>query len=151
MEWLESLSGQVIGLDTAPLIYFVEEHPKYLPTIRPFFQAIDDNEFRVVTSMITLTEVLVHPLRQRNAELARQYREILMNSPGILCVPLSAEVAEEAARLRSEHNLRTPDAIHLATAHLHGAASFLTNDSTLPNIPEIQLLVLDKLGASPAN
>ncbi|PKB67419.1 MAG: twitching motility protein PilT [SAR202 cluster bacterium Io17-Chloro-G4] len=148
MEWIESLSGQLIGLDTAPLIYFVEEHPRYLATVRPFFQAIENNEFRVVTSTITLTEVLIHPLRQRDAELARQYREILLNSPGIFCVPLSAEVAEKAAQLRSEHNLRTPDAIHLATAYIHSAAHFLTNDSTLPNVPEVQLIVLDNLGTS---
>jgi hypothetical protein len=41
MEWLEALRGAVVGLDTAPLIYFVEENPTYLPFVRPFFEAVD--------------------------------------------------------------------------------------------------------------
>lgn len=145
MEWLESRRGQVVGLDTAPLIYFIEEHPVYLSTVVSFFQAVSKNELQVVTSTISLTEVLVRPLRQNDADLARQYREILQNSEGISCVPLSSEIAEEAARLRSENNIRTPDAIQMATAILHGAESFLTNDAGLPSIPNLQLLVLNDL------
>ena len=60
MEWVADLSGKVVGLDSAPLIYFIEEHPAYLATVRPFFEALDRGEFTVVTSMVTLLEVLVH-------------------------------------------------------------------------------------------
>jgi hypothetical protein len=28
MEWLIKLKGKIVGLDTAPLIYFIEENPK---------------------------------------------------------------------------------------------------------------------------
>ena len=31
MEWITKLYGTVVGLDTAPLIYFIEKHPIYLP------------------------------------------------------------------------------------------------------------------------
>jgi len=41
MEWLGALQGKVVGLDSAPLIYFIEEHPAYLPLIRPFFESLD--------------------------------------------------------------------------------------------------------------
>ena len=63
MEWIEALRGSIVALDTAPLIYFIEEHPAYLPKIRPFFEAAERGEFRIVTSFITLLEVLVRPLR----------------------------------------------------------------------------------------
>jgi hypothetical protein len=33
MEWVEALQRQLIALDTAPLIYFIEEHPTYLPIL----------------------------------------------------------------------------------------------------------------------
>ncbi len=46
MGWVESLRGEIIGLDTAPLIYYIEENPKYLPTLQPFFEALDRREFR---------------------------------------------------------------------------------------------------------
>jgi len=58
MEWIAALGGKIVGLDTAPLIYLIEEDPSFLPFVRPFFEAVDRGEFRVVTSTLTLTEVL---------------------------------------------------------------------------------------------
>src|SRR5437588_10407793 len=103
MEWIEALRGSVVGLDTAPLIYFIEENPVYLPVVRPFFEAVDQGQFRVVTSVLTLTEVLVHPLRQGNLQLADQYRRILLHASQVLTVPVSETIAEEAAQLRGKH------------------------------------------------
>jgi len=62
MEWINQLQGQVVGLDSAPLIYFIEQNPTYLEMVRLFFRALDRREFRVVTSVLTLPEVLVYPL-----------------------------------------------------------------------------------------
>ena len=145
MEWLEALRGQVVGLDTAPIIYFAEEHPIYLGTVRPFFEAIDRGEFQAVTSVVTLVKVLVHPLRQNNTELASKYRDILLNSNGFACIPLTPEIAEEAAQLRSKYNIKTPDAIQLAMAIHEGASFFFTNDTHLPSLPALQLLIVDEL------
>jgi len=66
MEWLIQLQGQVVGLDTAPLIYFIEQNELYLELVRTFFGAMSRGEFQVITSTLTLTEVLVHPLRSGN-------------------------------------------------------------------------------------
>ena len=134
MEWIETLRGAIVGLDTAPLIYFIEENPTYLPIVGRFFEAVDRGEFRVVTSVLTLTEVLVHPLRHGDHNLADQYRRILLQANQITMVPVSESISEEAAQLRAKHGLRTPDAIQLATAIRSGAASFLTNDSRLPTL-----------------
>jgi len=145
MEWLEELRGAVVGLDTAPLIYFIEENPAYLPLVRPFFEAVDRGELRVVTSVLTLTEVLVHPMRRGDHDLADQYRRILLHANQITTVQVSEGVAEEAGRLRARHNLRTPDAIQLATAIRSGASSFLTNDGRLPKLAPLNILVLNEL------
>ncbi len=45
MEWINDLRGKTIGLDTAPLIYFMEENPTYLETVRQFFEAMDRGDF----------------------------------------------------------------------------------------------------------
>ncbi len=66
MEWLIQLQGQIVGLDTAPLIYFIDQNETYLELVRAFFHAMSQGEFQVVTSVLTLTEVLVHPLRSGN-------------------------------------------------------------------------------------
>jgi predicted nucleic acid-binding protein len=147
--WVDTLRGQVVGLDTAPLIYFVEAHPTYVSIVRPFFQAMDRGEFVVITSIITLVEVLVHPLTRGDATLAQRYRDILLNSRGLTSIPVSENIAEYAARLRAAHNLRTPDSIQTATALLAGAGYFLTNDAKLAAVPGMQVLTLDALRSTP--
>ncbi|MBL0380479.1 MAG: hypothetical protein N839_0018230 [Desulfofustis sp. PB-SRB1] len=54
MEWVTNLKGKTIGLDTAPLIYFVQEHPTYLEAILSFFEAVERGEVTAVTSTVTL-------------------------------------------------------------------------------------------------
>jgi predicted nucleic acid-binding protein len=145
MEWLIQLQGQIVGLDTAPLIYFIEQNEVYLELVHGFFQAMDQGEFKVVTSTLTLTEVLVHPLRSGNLELAEQYRDIVLDQENLDTMPVSVEIAEVAAQLRATQNLRTPDAIQIATAMQGGATFFLTNDARLATISNLDVLVLDAL------
>ena len=145
MEWIEALRGSTVGLDTGPLIYYMEEHPAFLAKIKPFFEAAERNEFRIVTSFVTLIEVLVRPLREGRPELAEEYRNILLQSPALTAIPLDEGIAEEAAGLRARHKLRTPDAIQLATAIRSGASWFLTNDAELAKLSEISVLVLKQL------
>ncbi|MDM8564217.1 PIN domain-containing protein [Candidatus Halobeggiatoa sp. HSG11] len=144
MEWVKALKqGQIVALDTAPLIYFIEEHPTYLPIVVDFFEKLDRGEIKVVTSVITLSEVLVVPLRNGNIQLAQQYRDILLNVKGLTTLEISVAIAEKAAHLRSQYSLRTPDAIQIATALLNNATVLLTNDIRFPVLSELQILVLD--------
>lgn len=147
MEWLAQLQGQVVGLDSAPLIYFIEENPTYLEMTDAFFEAMVRREFRVVTSVVTLLEVLVYPLRQGNRILAQQYRDILFNEEGLTTIAVSPAIAEEAAQLRATYNLQTPDSIQMATAISGGASFFLTNDARLPSLPGLEVWVLEELRA----
>ena len=144
MEWINDLQGKTVGLDTAPLIYFIEENPAYIETVRFFFEAMDRGDFLVVTSTVTLLEVLVHPLRSNNRELATEYRDILLNSK-LMTLEVSNAIAEQAAQLRAAHNIRTPDAIQISAALNAGATHFLTNDIRPPEIPSIQILSIDAL------
>jgi predicted nucleic acid-binding protein len=88
-------------LDTAPLIYFIEESPEYLHIVRPFFQDLDAGDLRVVTSVLTLTEVLVHPLPRGDSALANHYRRVLLQAKHLDTVAVSNMIAESAAELRS--------------------------------------------------
>jgi predicted nucleic acid-binding protein len=58
---------------------------------------------------------------------------------------LSAAIAAEAARIRAEFQMKTPDAIQLATAKEGGATSFLTNDGELASIPGLRLIFLEQV------
>ena len=60
-------------------------------------------------------------------------------------VPMSKEIAEEAAILRAAYNVHTADSIQMATAIHESASLFLTNDLRLPSLPNLKVLTLDVL------
>lgn len=147
MGWVEPLHGRLVGLDSAPLIYLLEEHPVYRDRLRSFFDgALAAGLLQGVTSTVTLVEVLTRPLRQNDTVLVRRYETFLLDTRGLATVEVSPTVAREAAGLRAAYQLRTPDAILLATAITEGATHFLTNDARLVRVSEIRVLVLDDLG-----
>jgi predicted nucleic acid-binding protein len=149
MEWVRKLHGTTVGLDTAPLIYFIERHPKYLPFVYPFFESVQRGEIRVVTSTLTLTEVLVHPYKRSDRQLAEQYSALLLSARNVSTLSVTPEIAQEAARLRAMFGFKTPDSIQLATARVARATAFLSNDSALRPIPGVELILLDQLSAHP--
>ena len=51
MGWIDALQGKLVALDTAPLIYFIEEHPTYCPVVAPFFEQLDKGTVQVATSV----------------------------------------------------------------------------------------------------
>jgi len=131
-----------IFLDSAPLIYFVEENSDYCPLIEPIIEAIDSGTKLGLCSYVTLLEVLVKPLELRRHDLAERYRDLLLGSENMRVLPVERTVTEEAARLRAERKVGTPDAILLATARLAGADAFVTNDTRLPEIPGMTIVCL---------
>jgi len=96
-----------------------------------------------ITSTITLLEVLVHPFRTKNDILAERYRDILLCSEGLTTFEILHEVSEMSSKLRAKHSIRTPDAIQIAVGLIYRASKFLTNDSALKKVSDIDVLVLD--------
>jgi hypothetical protein len=71
--WVDVLKGSIVGLDTAPLIYFTEENSAYSSVVDPFFEALGRGEITVVTSVVTLLEALVLPLKHGGKVLVQKY------------------------------------------------------------------------------
>jgi len=82
-------------------------------------------------------------LRMRDATLAKRYREILLQSDGLTTFEILHEISEKSAELRAKYSIKTPDAIQIAVGVLYDATKFLTNDSDLKKVSEIEVLVLD--------
>ena len=134
-----------LAFDTAPLIYFVEQHPVYWGRMQSIMQLVDAGHVAGVASTLALAEVLVQPLRARNNQLADQYEQVVANSHFFRLEPITTTVARTAADLRARHQLRIPDALHIATALVAGCDAFLTNDGDLRRVTELPVLFLDEL------
>jgi predicted nucleic acid-binding protein len=134
-----------LGLDTAPLIYLVEDHPRYAPLVDEIAGCITDGQFVGVTSVVSLGEVLVQPFARFDVPLQRRYRELLLNSIGFRTLPISAALAERAAELRARYGMRLLDALQIAVAIDERCDAFLTNDRRLARVTDLRVLVLDDL------
>jgi predicted nucleic acid-binding protein len=102
-----------------------------------------DGTFAGCTSVLTLMEVAIKPLRLGRPEIADAYAALLEDIPNLAIVPLDTRSARIGAELRAEYGLRTPDALHIAACLAHGAQAFVTNDRRLRRVNEIEVVVLD--------
>ena len=145
MALINRLINKSLFLDTAPFIYFIEGHSQYHERLLEVFKLNDDGTIKFQTSTLTLLEVLVLPLKLNKSDLAKQYEEILTSSPNIDIYDVDISVSKQAAELRAIYDLKTPDAIQLATAINHNADFFFTNDLDLNRVSEIEIITLAKL------
>jgi predicted nucleic acid-binding protein len=131
-----------VAVDTVIFIYFIEENPRFLPEIVPLFKEADQGKRELITSALTLLEVVVVPYRAGNRLLAERYEALLTRSRGIRLVELSHDQLRAAAQLRAATGVKTPDALQLVAAIGGGCATFLTNDRRLPPVPGLRILEL---------
>ncbi|MGH2493350.1 MAG: type II toxin-antitoxin system VapC family toxin [Ktedonobacteraceae bacterium] len=134
-----------IYLDTNCFIYSVERIDPYRAVLDILWQAVSGGQLLVVTSELTLLEVLVKPLKMDDVTTATIFRIVLRHSPDVRMSPISQAVLEESARLRATLGLKTPDAIHAATAVLDDCALFLTNDPAFRRVPDLNVVVLSEV------
>ena len=131
-----------VAVDTAIFIYFIEANPQFLPKIVPLFKEANQGKRELITSALTLLEVLVVPYRAGNRRLAERYEALLTRSRGIRIVELSHDQLRAAAQLRAATSVKTPDALQLVAAISGGCKTFLTNDRRLPPVPGLRILEL---------
>lgn len=96
---------------------------------------------QLVTSSLTLGEVLVKPMKEGDTKLLKEYSEVIPQVAVLL--PFDEKAAVAYAQLRGDAGMRAPDAIQLACAAAFGVDLFVTNDARLHNrqVPGIQFIV----------
>ena len=125
----------VVYADAQIAIYTTDKHHVYSSVCVPLWQNAKSGQIEVATSELTLLETLIIPLRNNDILLASR-RESLWQQSNTLLLPITREVLREAAFLRAHiSGLKTPDAIHAATALVNECALFITNDLGFKRVP----------------
>jgi predicted nucleic acid-binding protein len=127
----------LVLVDSAPIIYYLENHKQFAAFFSPLFEAHDRAQLRLAISSITIAEVLVGPLRVGNEGLVRRYRGLLESWQ---VVPLDADIAESAARLRASLGLKLADAVQAASALAINAAALVTHDRDFSRLTAMKVL-----------
>ena len=132
--------------DTNLFIYLIEGKSSMAQQVVALRKKMRARGDQLLTSTLTLGEVLVKPLQMGDLKLSRVYEKELTISS--VLIPFDAKAAGAYARVRSDRSLRAPDAIQLACAATAGVDLFITNDIRLHSkqIPGIQFIVpLDRV------
>jgi predicted nucleic acid-binding protein len=138
----ERLGPGRIAVDTSIFIHFIERHPGFLPDVAGLFREADSGRRELVTSSLTLLELLVVPYRTGDRQLAHRYEALLTASRGVTLVDISRDHLRTAAHLRAATRVRTPDALQLAVALSERCVAFVTNDRRLPALPGLRIVDL---------
>jgi predicted nucleic acid-binding protein len=115
--------------DTNLFIYFLEDYGSLTKTTEELRDRMLTRGDQLLTSTMTLGELLVKPTREGEEHTCRQYEQLL--SAAAILLPFDVDAARVYAALRGDRSLRAPDAIQLACAAAAGVDLFITNDDRL--------------------
>jgi predicted nucleic acid-binding protein len=127
--------------DTNLFIYLIEDHPQFAARVVALRQRMLARQDALLTSTLTLGEVLVKPAEAGNRELQRRYERALTS--GAALIPFDQAAARRYAAIRTDRTIRPPDGIQLACAAEAHVDLFITNDDRLSQkiVPGIQFVV----------
>ncbi len=137
-------TGGSVYVDANAIIYSVERVEPYSNLLVPMWEEARAGRFALASSELVALETLIKPLRDRNARLEMLFRSILAAAEMEL-IPATLATWENAARIRAETGLATPDALHVATALRAGCSLFITNDTDFRRVDGLPVVVLDDL------
>ena len=130
-----------VFLDTNVPIYVIENPPAWGLRAAARLGALRAAGATPVVSDLTRMECRVKPMKTGDAILLASF-DSFFTSPGLEVAALTGAVCDRATLLRANYNFKTPDALHLAAAIVHGCDLFLTNDGRLNACKDIAIEVL---------
>ena len=134
-----------VFVDTAPIIYYLENNAQYKDSIKRFFADCLKNNVQIVTSAITIEEYLVFPYSSGRMEFADNFKKFL-DYMGAEVVNIDSIISEQGARIRGQYkNFKAMDALQIATAIVSGCDMFFTNDKQLRQEKELPCITVDEL------
>ena len=107
--------------DTNLFVYLVEDEGERTEQVVALRQWMIEREDELLTSALTLGEVLVKPMEKGDEELMRRYEQAI--GAGATVLPFDSRAAPRFAEIRRDRSIRAPDAIQLACASRVGCRS----------------------------
>jgi len=127
--------------DTNLFIYLLEQKEEFSVLTKELRTRMLRRGDQLLTSTITLGEVLVKPTRAGDTERCRKYERAISSAATL--IPFDINAARHYASIKSSRSVQAPDAVQLACAASVGVDLFITNDDRLQNkqVPGIQFIV----------
>ena len=115
--------------DTNLFIYLFEDYGAFSKAVSQLRSKMLDRNDQLLTSTLTLGEILVKPTERGESELCERYEHAIAATATMITFDVRA--AKVYAALRSDRSVKAPDAIQLACAASANVDLFVTNDERL--------------------
>ena len=142
---LQLKSGDSLFLDTVPQVYFWEKHDQYYEKMAALFDQVYAHNVQCTISLLTYTEVINFPLKNRRPRLAAKYRDYLTNSSNINLYPFNLLVADKTAFFMAKYDLKMEASTQLATAAICGSDYVLTNNRDWQKVKSLRIVTVGDL------
>lgn len=129
-----------IGLDVNIILYYLHQDKSFGKQSLKLLTATE-TKTKIISALV-YTEAFVYVFEDDDESLVKKQLKALESIPKLQIIVPTKQICLTAAQLRAAYKLKTPDAIHLATAIDSGCDAFITNDSNLKKVQEITVLTL---------
>ena len=119
--------------DTNLFIYLFEKNAEWSPRVIELRRRMLARGDELLTSYLTVGEVITKPKQLNNAMLERSYLNFF-SSGSVELVGFSLDAAQRYGDIRSRERIRPADAIQLACASAARTDLFVTNDNRLSGL-----------------
>ncbi len=140
------VAGEKIGLDTAPLIYYLNRQEPYFDTCLELMKRIESGRLRAVVSVVTEMELLAKETVQDQRQSLNDVEQLFRHLNNLHVLDVDRTIARRAADLRSHTRIKGLDAIIVATAITQGCRRVIGNDAEVSRrVTGIDYLTIDDM------
>ncbi len=126
------MSGIKICIDANVFLNILNKEEKFYSSSNKLICLLEKGIIFVIIPSIVLSEILTGFYIVGNDDGAEEFLSLLLDNNNIKIVPLSVNIAVEAAIIRSKTKLKLPDSMVIATAIEENAEYLISNDSNFP-------------------
>ena len=137
--------AECVFVDTNPLIYLLDNVQPFVLPVKAFLLRHKNLNAEFYTSTVTDAEFFVKPIEENQLDKIDLYKNFLWNCGFLKCY-INDAIAEQAAKIRAKYKgIKLGDALQLASSIECGCNYFLTNDSRLKQVVEVNVVYLGDL------
>lgn len=134
-----------VFIDTAPIIYFLENSSLYMESMERFFVKCVKENKQIVISALTVEEYLVSPYSNGQMEYVDNFKRFIKYMD-VEVVDIDATIAERGAKIRGQYkNFKAMDSLQIAAAVVRKCDVFFTNDKQLRQEKELPCITMEDI------
>lgn len=140
------MNGNKKFIDTNLIIYYLELNEDFYPQIKDIFKKAEEGRIKLITSSLSYMEALIPVVKADDIILKAKYNYLFKGFEGLQVLDIDMEVAYIGAVIKAKYGIKTPDALQVGCAIRAGCDEFLTADTRLGVIKDINVTVIRPLG-----